>query len=120
MTKESPEPPGVAFSAFAGELLIRVYENFNDAGAFGRFAQKLIIGCLRARFPDLHENTGAGTPGAHLGLGSLDVSSQHPAQRADEARGLAECIEKVLRLGDTDLVANKAESKQRLDKCFNL
>lgn len=43
MTKESPEPPGVAFSAFAGELLIRVYENFNDAGAFGRFAQKLII-----------------------------------------------------------------------------
>ncbi|MEW6458661.1 MAG: hypothetical protein AB1441_06285 [Bacillota bacterium] len=54
--------------------------------------------------------------GAHLGLGSLDVSSQHPAQRADEARGLAECIEKVLRLGDINLIGNEAESKRWLDK----
>jgi len=37
-------------------------------------------------------------------------------KRVLEARGLAECIEKVLRLGDINLIGNEAESKRWLDK----
>jgi len=50
----------------------------------------------------------------HIEIGTLDPAAWPQAHRGEEARLLARDIEKVLRLGDVDLITDESSAKALL------
>lgn len=58
---ETTSAGDVTLSAFASELLMRTYEELDDASAFGRITQTLVVEGLKQDHPNLTNNN-VGTP----------------------------------------------------------